>query len=137
MQYFTNLLDSTYVAESYLLALCESDRRKEILELLEIIDIKKLSSAESVAKIFQALGRLLLEPVAEKLLLHFKTSGMIMIFIFLSPIWILLHRTEFCLEKKKNHLHMIQPLYLLNYVTLKFQDLTPLKCRGKLYNYNH
>ncbi|KAH1103894.1 hypothetical protein AAZX31_13G270100 [Glycine max] len=47
---------------------------KEILKLLEIIDIKNLSSAESVAKVFQALGRLLLEPLAEKFLLDFKTS---------------------------------------------------------------
>nr|AFK44709.1 unknown [Lotus japonicus] len=67
--------DPSNLRESYLLALCESDRKEKILELLEIIDIKKLSSAESVAKIFQALGRLLLEPVAEKLLLDFKTSN--------------------------------------------------------------
>jgi hypothetical protein len=50
--------------------------------VLEIIDIKKLSSVDSVAKIFQTLGKLLLEPVAEKLLLDFRTSGMIVIFIF-------------------------------------------------------
>jgi len=47
------------------------------------MDIKKLSSVGSIAKVFQALGRLLLEPVAEELLLDFKASGMIMIFIFL------------------------------------------------------
>jgi hypothetical protein len=58
--------------------------------VLEIIDIKKLSSVDSVAKIFQALGRLLLEPVAEKLLLDFRTNGMIMIFIFQSPFWMML-----------------------------------------------
>ncbi|KAJ1393172.1 hypothetical protein SESBI_35221 [Sesbania bispinosa] len=61
--------------ESYLLALCESDRKEKILEMLEIIDIKKLSSAKSVAKIFQELGRLLLEPVVEKFLLDFKTNN--------------------------------------------------------------
>ena len=55
---------------------------KEILKLLEIIDIKNLSSAESVAKVFQALGRLLLEPLAEKFLLDFKTSGNCDIFLF-------------------------------------------------------
>ncbi|XP_057761768.1 pentatricopeptide repeat-containing protein At4g04790, mitochondrial-like isoform X2 [Arachis stenosperma] len=60
--------------ENYLLALCESERKKEILELLEIINIKKLSSVESVEKIFQALGRHQLEPVAENFLLDFKTS---------------------------------------------------------------
>ncbi|MED6191607.1 hypothetical protein PIB30_001886 [Stylosanthes scabra] len=61
--------------ENYLLALCESERKKEILELLEIIDIKKLSSAESVGKVFQALGRHLLEPVAENFLSDFISSG--------------------------------------------------------------
>ncbi|KAL2331576.1 hypothetical protein Fmac_019157 [Flemingia macrophylla] len=62
------------IKESYLLALCESERTEEILKMLEITGIKNISSAESVAKIFQALGRLLLEPVAEKFLLDFKTS---------------------------------------------------------------
>ncbi|KAH1222692.1 Pentatricopeptide repeat-containing protein, mitochondrial [Glycine max] len=66
--------DTSDIQENYLLALCESERMEEILKLLEIIDIKNLSSAESVAKVFQALGRLLLEPVAEKFLLDFKTS---------------------------------------------------------------
>ncbi|OIW03158.1 hypothetical protein TanjilG_11795 [Lupinus angustifolius] len=65
--------DASNLRESYLLALCESERKKQILDLLEIIDIKKLSSTESVSQIFQALGRLLLEPVAEKFLLDFKT----------------------------------------------------------------
>ncbi|XP_061341805.1 pentatricopeptide repeat-containing protein At4g21880, mitochondrial-like [Gastrolobium bilobum] len=63
--------DTSDLRESYLLALCESERKEEILELLEIVDITKLSSVE---KIFQALGRLLLEPVAEKFLLDFRTS---------------------------------------------------------------
>jgi hypothetical protein len=65
------------------LALCESERKENILEVLEIMDIKMLSSIGSIAKVFQALGRLLLEPVAEELLLDFKASGMIMIFILL------------------------------------------------------
>jgi len=55
---------------------------KEILKLLEIIDTKNLSSVESVAKVFQALGRLPLELVAEKFLLDFKTSGNYDIFLF-------------------------------------------------------
>ncbi|KAE9599793.1 hypothetical protein Lal_00045672 [Lupinus albus] len=65
--------DASNLRESYLLALCESEQKKQILDLLEIVDIKKLSSTESVSKIFQALGRLLLEHVAEKFLLDFKT----------------------------------------------------------------
>ncbi|ESW21695.1 hypothetical protein PHAVU_005G091800 [Phaseolus vulgaris] len=60
--------------ENYLLALCESERTEEILKLLEIIDIKNLSSVESVAVVFQALGRLILEPLAEKFLFYFKNS---------------------------------------------------------------
>ncbi|XP_004487606.1 pentatricopeptide repeat-containing protein At4g04790, mitochondrial-like isoform X2 [Cicer arietinum] len=66
--------DTFDLRESYLLALCESERRENILEALENIDIQKISSVDSVAKIFQALGRLLVEPVAEKLLLDFKTN---------------------------------------------------------------
>ncbi|CAK8535245.1 unnamed protein product [Lathyrus sativus] len=67
--------DTFDLRESYLLALCESERKENILEVLEIMDIKKLSSVDSVAKIFQALGRLSLEPVAEKLFFDYKTSN--------------------------------------------------------------
>jgi len=42
---------------------------------LEIIDIKNLSSVEFVAIVFQELGGLILEPVAEKFLSYFKNSG--------------------------------------------------------------
>lgn len=66
--------DTFYLRENYLLALCESERKENILEVLEIMDIKKLSSVGSIAKVFQTLGRLLLEPVAEELLLDFKAS---------------------------------------------------------------
>ncbi|XP_021834329.1 pentatricopeptide repeat-containing protein At4g04790, mitochondrial-like isoform X3 [Prunus avium] len=58
--------------ENYLLALCESDRKEEILQLLEIMDITQFSSLDCVASIFRCLGRLLLESYAEKLLLSFK-----------------------------------------------------------------
>ncbi|KAK4286053.1 hypothetical protein QN277_002664 [Acacia crassicarpa] len=66
--------DTSELRENYLLALCESDRKKDILQVLEIVDMKKISSAESKAKIFQSLGRLLLEPIAEKFLWDFKIS---------------------------------------------------------------
>ncbi|XP_068499880.1 pentatricopeptide repeat-containing protein At4g04790, mitochondrial-like isoform X1 [Phaseolus vulgaris] len=66
--------DISHIRENYLLALCESERTEEILKLLEIIDIKNLSSVESVAVVFQALGRLILEPLAEKFLFYFKNS---------------------------------------------------------------
>ncbi|ONI13099.1 hypothetical protein PRUPE_4G202300 [Prunus persica] len=58
--------------ENYLLALCESDRKEEILQLLEIMDITQISSLDCVASIFTCLGRLLLESYAEKFLLSFK-----------------------------------------------------------------
>ncbi|KAJ7981613.1 Pentatricopeptide repeat-containing protein [Quillaja saponaria] len=66
--------DNSNLLESYLLALCESDRKKELLQLLEIVDITMLSSTECIAKIFISLGRLLLESYAEKFLFEFKTS---------------------------------------------------------------
>jgi hypothetical protein len=69
-------LDLTHVAENYLLALCESDRKKELLQVLEIVDITKLSPPNLVANIFKSLGRLLLESFAEKFLFAFKTCGM-------------------------------------------------------------
>jgi hypothetical protein len=58
-----------------LLALCESDRKEELLQLLEIVDITKLSPPDFVANIFKSLGRLLLESFAEKFLIAFKTCG--------------------------------------------------------------
>lgn len=70
--------------------------------MLEFVDIMKLSSAESIEKIFQALGRLLLEPVAEKFLLDFKTSSMIMIFyLLITCVDDVRHGAQFGSEKKK------------------------------------
>lgn len=64
--------DDSNLRENYLLALCESDRKEEILQLFEIVDITKLSPPDSVANIFRSLGRLLLESSAEKYLMAFK-----------------------------------------------------------------
>lgn len=64
--------DTSALRESYLLALCESDRKTQIVDVLKHIDITKLSSAESIANIFQSLGRLLLESLAENLLLDLR-----------------------------------------------------------------
>lgn len=64
-----------WIAENYLLALCESDRKTDILQLLETIDIRKISLLDHLASIFKSLGRLLLESDAEKYILAFKTSG--------------------------------------------------------------
>ncbi|CAJ2650451.1 unnamed protein product [Trifolium pratense] len=61
--------DTSALRESYLLALCESDRKTQILDVLKNIDITKITSAKSISNIFQSLGRLLLESDAENLLL--------------------------------------------------------------------
>ncbi|XP_042479017.1 pentatricopeptide repeat-containing protein At4g04790, mitochondrial-like isoform X2 [Macadamia integrifolia] len=65
--------DRYSLAENYLLALCENDRLKEVLQLSEVLDITKVSSLHCVASIFNSLGRLLLENLAEKFILAFKT----------------------------------------------------------------
>lgn len=74
--YYSTSSASTHVAENYLLALCESDRKKELLQLLEIVDIMKLSPPNSVANIFRSLGRLSLESSAENFLMAFKNYSM-------------------------------------------------------------
>lgn len=80
-------LNSILVAESYLMALCESDRKMQILDVVKNIDVTKLSSAKSIADIFQSLGRFQLESVADDLLLDLRARGMIMIlFSYLSII---------------------------------------------------
>lgn len=68
--------DGNYLCfqENYLLALCESDRKIDILQLLETIDIRKISLLDHLASIFKSLGRLLLESDAKKYILAFKTS---------------------------------------------------------------
>ncbi|KAK9209571.1 hypothetical protein WN944_001938 [Citrus x changshan-huyou] len=68
--------DGNYLCfqENYLLALCESDRKIDILQLLETIDIRKIPLLDHLASIFKSLGRLLLESDAEKYILAFKTS---------------------------------------------------------------
>lgn len=67
--------------ENYLLALCECEQKEELLQMLKIIDITKLSSTVLAANIFKCLGRLLLHSFAEKLLVALKTSGMLTITI--------------------------------------------------------
>lgn len=63
------------LAESYLLAFCDSDRKEELLQLLEVLDIRKISSLDHVATMFKSLGRLQLQKFAEKFILELKTSG--------------------------------------------------------------
>ncbi|KAG9454204.1 hypothetical protein H6P81_007108 [Aristolochia fimbriata] len=62
------------LAESYLLAFCESEREKDILKMLEIVDVTKMSSKKSMACVFKSMGRLLLEDQAQELIMALKKS---------------------------------------------------------------
>ncbi|KAE9458187.1 hypothetical protein C3L33_09911, partial [Rhododendron williamsianum] len=52
----------------------KSDRKKEVLLLLEIVDITKFSSLDNLTNIFGSLGRLSLESCAEKFIRALKGS---------------------------------------------------------------
>ncbi|KAK1581507.1 hypothetical protein Q3G72_006621 [Acer saccharum] len=67
--------DYSNLQENYLLALCETDRKNDLLKVLETIDITKISSPNHVASIFKSFGRLLLESSAEKYFSAFKVTG--------------------------------------------------------------
>ncbi|KAJ0049187.1 hypothetical protein Pint_16814 [Pistacia integerrima] len=62
------------ITENYLLALCESKRKREFVQLLETVDITKVSSLDHVMSIFKFLGRLVLEYFAEKYLVELTIS---------------------------------------------------------------
>ncbi|KAL4328175.1 hypothetical protein HN51_035428 [Arachis hypogaea] len=64
--------DTSAMRENYLLALCESDLKIQITDALKNIDITMLSSAKSIASVFQSLGRLQLESLAKNLLLDLR-----------------------------------------------------------------
>ncbi|KAK6154400.1 hypothetical protein DH2020_008648 [Rehmannia glutinosa] len=66
--------DKSYLRECLLMALCESDRREEFLVLLKTLDITKVSPVASIERVFRSLGKLLLEPYAERFLLALKRS---------------------------------------------------------------
>nr|XP_043608051.1 pentatricopeptide repeat-containing protein At4g04790, mitochondrial-like isoform X2 [Erigeron canadensis] len=70
----SNDSDEAYFPESYLIALCEAGRQDEVLMLLEKIDIKKVSREENKERIFEWLGRLLLESYAKKFILELKAE---------------------------------------------------------------
>ncbi|KAK8706080.1 hypothetical protein V6N13_049658 [Hibiscus sabdariffa] len=62
------------VKENYLLALCESGRKEDLMQLLEVFDITRMSSMNQVAVIFKSLGRLSLDSFVEKFLLTLKSN---------------------------------------------------------------
>ncbi|GFZ12476.1 tetratricopeptide repeat (TPR)-like superfamily protein [Actinidia rufa] len=65
--------DKLNFKENYLLALCESNRKEELLLLLEVVDITRFSSMGHVANIFRSLGRHSLESFLEKFILALKS----------------------------------------------------------------
>ncbi|XP_026451814.1 pentatricopeptide repeat-containing protein At4g04790, mitochondrial-like [Papaver somniferum] len=54
------------LTESYLLALCERDRDEELVKLLSVIDVTKVSSQDYLSNIFESLGKRKLKNFAEK-----------------------------------------------------------------------
>ncbi|CBI20513.3 unnamed protein product, partial [Vitis vinifera] len=74
--------DKPNLTENYVLALCESGRKEELLKVLEIIDITKVSSVDYVASIFKSLGRLSLASFMEKFVSAFKACGTLMIMYY-------------------------------------------------------
>ncbi|KAL4201457.1 hypothetical protein AMTRI_Chr02g216180 [Amborella trichopoda] len=62
------------LAANYFLALCENDKKLELLRLLEVIDIRKVSSSDCLAGLFKALGRLSMEDSAEKYIFALKAT---------------------------------------------------------------
>ncbi|EOA34101.1 hypothetical protein CARUB_v10021602mg [Capsella rubella] len=61
--------------ENYLLALCDKDQHKEVLRILESLDITRVDSFGVWTSIFKHLGRFLSEPVAKKLLRELYKSA--------------------------------------------------------------
>ncbi|KAI3983157.1 hypothetical protein MKX01_030879 [Papaver californicum] len=63
------------LTESYLLALCERDRDEELVKLLSVIDVTKVSSQDYLSNIFESLGKRELKSFAEKFILALKASN--------------------------------------------------------------
>lgn len=64
--------DRSSLQENYLLALSESDRKDEVLLLLNSIDITNVSSVNHITNIFRSLGRHTLESTAKSFLQALK-----------------------------------------------------------------
>lgn len=52
------------------------------MQLLEVIDITRISSVNVVANIFESLGRLSFDSFAEKFLWTLKYNGMLIVLLF-------------------------------------------------------
>ncbi|CAL9238459.1 unnamed protein product [Arabidopsis halleri] len=64
------------LTKHYLLALCEKDQHKEVLRILETLDITRVESFRLWRSIFEHLGRSLAESVAKKLLRELNKNGL-------------------------------------------------------------
>nr|XP_034598491.1 pentatricopeptide repeat-containing protein At4g04790, mitochondrial isoform X3 [Setaria viridis] len=63
------------IAESYMLAFAESGRKEDLIALLDLLDLAKVSGSKYISNIFKSLGRLELENYAEKLLQGMRSKG--------------------------------------------------------------
>ncbi|KAG6526381.1 hypothetical protein ZIOFF_016364 [Zingiber officinale] len=75
---FIGFAETRYCKESYLLAFCRSgsDRKKDLLQLLEIVDMGRISSPKCIECVFRSLGTLQLEDLAEKYFFELNTAGL-------------------------------------------------------------
>lgn len=62
------------MAESYMLAFAESDRKVDFIGLLELLDLTTVSGSMYISSIFKSLGRLKLDNYADKLLQEMKSK---------------------------------------------------------------
>ncbi|XP_039132079.1 pentatricopeptide repeat-containing protein At4g04790, mitochondrial-like [Dioscorea cayenensis subsp. rotundata] len=60
--------------KNYLLAFGENDRKAEFLQLLKVLDIRKISSPKYIASIFKFLGRWKLDNFSEKFIFALKAA---------------------------------------------------------------
>ncbi|CAL4890174.1 unnamed protein product [Urochloa decumbens] len=63
------------IAESYMLAFAESGRKEDLITLLDLLDLMKVSGSKYISNIFKSLGKLELENYAEKLLQEMRSKG--------------------------------------------------------------
>jgi len=63
------------IAESYMLAFAESGRKEDLIALLDLLDLTKVSGSKYISNIFKSLGRLELENYADKLLQGMRSKG--------------------------------------------------------------
>ncbi|AQK68194.1 pentatricopeptide repeat-containing protein At4g04790, mitochondrial [Zea mays] len=63
------------LAESYMLAFAESGRKEDLVALLDLVDLSKVSGSKYITNIFKSLGKLELENYVEKLLERMMSKG--------------------------------------------------------------